>query len=79
LDKVSAENVIPMDRMLRATPRMDVSESDETKVAHGNPFRAEGSAPLARIFNKKGEFIAIASVENGWARPRLVLTSITSR
>ena len=31
-------------------------------------------AEFARIFNKKGEFIAVASLENGWVRPRLVLT-----
>jgi tRNA pseudouridine55 synthase len=79
LDKVSAEDVIPIDGLLRSMPRIEVSESDETKVMHGNQFRAEGNAPLARIFNKKGEFLAVASVENGWVRPRLVLTSITSR
>jgi hypothetical protein len=62
--------------------RIEVSGVDESKVAHGNPIRVEAepaSGRLARIFNKKGQFIAVASVENGWVLPRLVLTSITSR
>jgi tRNA pseudouridine55 synthase len=79
LDKASAEDIIGVDRLLRSMPRIEVSESDESKVMHGNQFRGEGDAQLARIFNKKGEFLAIASVENGWVRPRLVLTSIASR
>jgi tRNA pseudouridine55 synthase len=79
LDKVSPANLIAMEHLLGSMPRIEVSDSDEKKVMHGNQIRAEGSAPLARIFNKKGEFIAVASVENGWVHPRLVLTSITSR
>src|SRR5262249_42855091 len=79
LEKVSAGDLIPMDHLLAGMPRIEVSDSDETKVVHGNQIRAEGNAPLARIFNKKGEFLAVASVENGWVHPRLVLTSITSR
>jgi len=79
LDKVSSTDLVAMEHLLGSIPRIEVSESDEKKVMHGNQIRAEGSAPLARIFNKKGEFIAVGSVENGWVRPRLVLTSITSR
>lgn len=78
LDKVSAGTLIPIDRVLEALPRIEVSEADETKVVHGNYFRAEGDARLARIFNKKGRFLAVASIENGWVRPRVVLTSINS-
>jgi tRNA pseudouridine55 synthase len=78
LERVAAVDAIPMDQLLDFMPRFEVSESDEVKVAHGNQFRGEGRAEYARIFNKKGEFIAVASVENGWVRPRLVLTSKTS-
>lgn len=78
LDRVAAADAIPMDRLLDFMPRFEVSESDEVKVAHGNQFRGDGNAEYARIFNKKGEFIAVASIENGWVRPRLVLTSNTS-
>ena len=76
-------------QLLRKTPRnhngqyvvnwrIDVSESEELKIVHGNSIRGEGSAEFARIFNKRGQFVAVASVENGWVHPRLVLTSVTS-
>jgi tRNA pseudouridine55 synthase len=74
LDKLSAANLIPLDQLLGSMPRIEVSETDETKVLHGNQIRGESNAEFARIFNKKGEFIAVASLENGWVRPRLVLT-----
>jgi len=76
--KISEDDLIPLDQLLGSAPRVDVSESDELKIAHGNPVRSEGNADCARIFNKRGEFLAIASIENGWVRPRLVLTSINS-
>ena len=78
LDHATASNLISMDRLLTSWPRIDVSETDETKVVHGNQIRGDCAGDFARIFNKKGEFIAVASVESGWVRPRLVLTSINS-
>jgi tRNA pseudouridine55 synthase len=78
LNSVLAADLVSMERLVDFMPRIEVSEADETKVAHGNQIRGEGNAEYARIFNKKGEFIAVASVENGWVRPRLVLTSNTS-
>jgi tRNA pseudouridine55 synthase len=78
LDQAAASHLISMDRLLTSWPRIDVSETDETKVVHGNQIRGDCAADFARIFNKKGEFIAVASVESGWVRPRLVLTSINS-
>ena len=33
---------------------------------------------IVRILNKQGEFLAVAAVESGWVRPRVVLTSTTS-
>jgi tRNA pseudouridine55 synthase len=79
LDQISTENLIPLDQLLPSAPRIEIEEADEDKVAHGNPIPGEGRFPLARIFNKRGEFMAIATVENGWVRPRVVLTSTTSR
>jgi hypothetical protein len=33
---------------------------------------SNGADPgLARIFNKKGEFLAVAAIENGWAHLEL--------
>ena len=67
-----------MGRLLESWPRIEVSATEEVKVLHGNPIPRDTTAEFARIFNKKGEFIAVAAVENGWVRPRVVLTSITS-
>ena len=78
LDQLSEKNIIPLDQLLPAMPRIEVSGSDETKVVHGNEIRGEAGGQFACIFNKKGEFLAVAFVENGWVRPRLVLTSTTS-
>jgi len=78
LNRVSRSDLITLDRLLESMPRIEVSDNDEIKVRHGNQIRAGENAPFARIFNKQGEFLAVASVENGWVRPRIVLTSITS-
>jgi tRNA pseudouridine55 synthase len=77
-EQISAENIIPMDSLLSSWPRIEVSDADEAKVVHGNEIRGASPGSFARIFNKKGEFIALASVQSGWVRPRLVLTSINS-
>jgi tRNA pseudouridine55 synthase len=74
LDLVSGSDVIPMSRLLESMPRIEVSGGEEIRVAHGNPVRAETEAGFARIFNKSGDLIAVASVENGLACPRVVLT-----
>jgi len=78
LNRVSRSDLITLDRLLESMPRIEVSDNDEIKVRHGNQIRAAEEATFARIFNKQGEFLAVAAVENGWARPRVVLTSITS-
>ena len=77
-DRITAKDLIPMHALLASWPRIEVSETDEMKLVHGNRIRGECEGDFARIFNKKGEFIAVASVESGWAHPRLVLTSINS-
>ena len=78
LARISESDFIPMESLLDSWPRIEVSGGDEIKVRHGNQIPGEVGAGLARIFNKKGEFIAVAAVENGWVHPRLVLTSINS-
>src|SRR5262245_8720755 len=70
----SASGIIPIESLLSSVPMIEVSGTEETRVLHGNEIQTAVNAPLARIFNKKGEFIAVAAVENGWVRPRLVLT-----
>lgn len=79
LDSVSPEKVVPLNALLLEIPKLVVEgETEEDRVRHGNPFRTELPDGLARIFNKKGEFLAVADVESGWARPRVVLTSLPS-
>jgi len=78
LDRISARDLIPPDRVLESMPRIEISEDEVRKVMHGNQVPAGVEGQFARIFNKKGEFIAVAAIENGWARPRVVLTSIAS-
>jgi tRNA pseudouridine55 synthase len=78
LQQITEESVIPMDRLLTSWPRIEVSGADEAKVIHGNEIRGDSPGAFARIFNKKGDFIALASVQSGFVRPRLVLTSINS-
>lgn len=78
LEQISSAGLIPMERLLESWPRIEVSGIEESKVVHGNPIRSETPGGFARIFNKQGEFLAVAAVENGWVRPRLVLTSVTS-
>jgi tRNA pseudouridine55 synthase len=78
LERISASDLTPIEQLLGSWPRIEVSGGDEKKVVHGNQIPGTGSSGFARIFNKKGEFIAVAAVENGWVLPRLVLTSINS-
>jgi tRNA pseudouridine55 synthase len=78
LDRLQASDLIPLERLLESWPTIEVSGLEEDRVRHGNAIRSEVAANFARIFNKKGEFIAIASIENDLASPRLVLTSFTS-
>jgi len=78
LDKTSHSDLIPMESLLDSVPRIEVTGGDEMKLLHGNPIPSDIGKGLARIFNKKGEFIAVAALENGWVLPRVVLTSINS-
>src|SRR5262245_50442185 len=74
IDDVTSSNLISIASLLEWLPRLDVSGIEETRIAHGNPVRSAADSDLVRIFNKEGDLIAVASVENGWARPRVVLT-----
>jgi tRNA pseudouridine55 synthase len=79
LDSVEPDKIVPLEGLLTELPKLEIEgEVEEDRVRHGNPFLTDQPRGLARIFNKKGEFLAVASVENGWAHPRVVLTSVTS-
>jgi len=79
-ESVSAEEVIPLERLLESWVPVEISDADEDRIVHGNPVPApEAPRQLARIINKKGQFLAVGILENGWVRPTVVLTSNTSR
>jgi tRNA pseudouridine55 synthase len=79
VDKVTPEEIVPIDLLLAELPRIEVEgELEEDRIRHGNPVATTYPPGLARIFNKKGEFLAVADIENGWAHPRVVLTSTGS-
>jgi len=74
-----ADRIVPLNELLRDLPVIEITdELTEDRVRHGNPVATLEAPGLARIFNKKGEFLAVATIENGWAHPRVVLTSVTS-
>jgi tRNA pseudouridine55 synthase len=79
LDAAGREDVVPLEELLPELPRLEVEgEVAEERVRHGNPTPTDLPGGLARIFNKKGKFLAVAAVESGWAHPRVVLISRTS-
>jgi tRNA pseudouridine55 synthase len=80
LENAGESSVIPLSELLGKWPQVEISEEQETRVAHGNPVPGpHGSGELACILNKRGEFLAVGVLENGWVLPRVVLTSITSK
>jgi len=79
LERATAENIVPLEDLLPRLPRIEIeTELSENRVRHGNSFQTDLGPGLACIFNKKGEFLAVAAIENGWAHPRVVLTSTPS-
>jgi len=78
LDRAGRSDVISIDSLLAAWPRIEVSHVAEDRVRHGNPINADVAPGFVRIFNKEGEFLAVALAESGWARPQVVLTSKAS-
>jgi len=77
LNMAARSDVIPLGKLLLEWPGLEVSGEEEKRVRHGNPIRTDLTAGFARILNTKGEFLAVAVVERGWARPEVVLTSKT--
>ena len=77
LDRATRSDVTPLERLLTDLPSLAVAGIEEDRVRHGNPIMTDLPAGLARIFNTRGEFLSVASVERGWARPQVVLTSKT--
>jgi len=76
LPLAAASDILPLNELLADFSRIIIEgELEETRVRHGNPIPLELPDGMARIFNKKGEFLAVVCIENGWALPRVVLMS----
>jgi tRNA pseudouridine55 synthase len=78
MDSAGPSDITPLEKLFLYWPSLIVSGLEERRVRQGNPITTADSSGFVRILNKQGEFLAIAAVESGWARPRVVLTSTTS-
>ena len=73
LDKAEPTDVIPSEELMQHLPEIRVDPQAEVDVGHGRAIECGTDDSPVRIFNKKGQLIAIATVERGWAHPRVVL------
>jgi tRNA pseudouridine55 synthase len=78
MESAGASDITGLDKLFLHWPSLIVSGLEERRVRQGNPIPSEEMTGFARILNNQGEFLAVAAVESGWARPRVVLTSMTS-
>jgi len=71
-------DIVPLEKLLSNWIHVEISDTEEARVAHGNPVPGpQAPRQYARILNKRGEFLAVGVLENGWVHPRVVLTSNT--
>ena len=73
LDEASAEDLIPPEDLMGHLTRIEVDETLQNRLRHGRAIECSEEGSPVRIFNKKGRLIAIATVERGWAHPKVVL------
>lgn len=73
LDAVSPEHVLAPEQLLAHLPRLQIALALEDDIRHGRPVPCEAPGSPVCIFNKTGQLLAVASVERGWAHPRVVL------
>jgi tRNA pseudouridine55 synthase len=72
-DDATDTHVISPRVFLGHLPSVDVEGDDENAVAHGRALRFYGPDGDICIFNKEGDLLAVASVKDGWAHPKVVL------
>lgn len=71
------ENLIAPAQALRHLPAIEVDDDGADRVRHGRAVRfpearGDGGEALC-IFNKRGKLIAVATSNEGWANPKVVL------
>ncbi len=69
----SWDDVIPPEELMANLTRIDIGPEFEKRIQHGRAVPTDLDSSPLRIFNKKGQLIAIAAVDRGWAHPRVVL------
>jgi tRNA pseudouridine55 synthase len=72
-DEVSPGGLRPAREVLAGLPSIVVDSAEEDAIRHGRRVPADQDAAQLCIFNKKGDLIAMADAENGWAHPKVVL------
>jgi tRNA pseudouridine55 synthase len=75
MERAGASDITGLNKLFLHWPARIVSGLEERRVRQGNPITSEETNGFVRILNNQGEFLAVAAVESGWARPRVVLTS----
>jgi tRNA pseudouridine55 synthase len=83
LDQVTSSVVLPLGRVLRDMPRVDLDEAGRRDVIHGRAVvdgrevGKRGGCPMggweAVALLGDGEVVAVARAEDGWLRPTVVL------
>ena len=73
LDQASAADLLPPEELLTDLGRIEVDGAGEDDVRHGRSIECSEEGTTVRIFNKKRRLIAVATIENGWAHPKVVL------
>ena len=72
-EDASWDKVIPPEQLMDALARIEIEPEQENQLRHGQAVPTEQETSPLRIFNKKSQLMAIATVERGWAHPRVVL------
>jgi tRNA pseudouridine55 synthase len=78
LDQVTSSVVLPVDRVLRDMPRVDLDDAARQDIIHGRAVVDGGEAGRrgsgeAVALLGDGEVVAVARAEDGWLRPIVVL------
>jgi tRNA pseudouridine55 synthase len=69
----SWDNVIPPEQLMADLARIDVGPELEKGIRNGRAIPTDQESSPLRIFNKKSQLIAIATLDRGWAHPQVVL------
>ena len=72
-DAASWNDVIPPEQLMADLARIDVGPELEILIRNGRAIPCDQERSPLRIFNKKGQLIAIAALDRGWAHPQVVL------